>query len=193
MDRIGIMGGTFNPIHYGHLRAAESARERFNLKKVIFVPAYKPPHKGDEIIIAPPQDRYAMVLLAISSHPQFSISDIELKRGGRSYTYLTIKEFHRNYPKTEIFFITGADAIAQLPTWKNAEELISLCRFIAVSRPNYKLEIPNNFFSNTYILEISGFDISSTLIREKIKAGESIKYLLPEEVEVYIYKNNLYK
>ncbi len=186
--RIGIIGGTFNPIHYGHLLAAEEARQRFDLHEVIFVPCARPPHKNQPDI-AGPEDRYKMTCLAISSNKYFKASDIEIKRGGVSYSEDTLREFKKIYgEEAELYFIIGADASAELDTWKNVEKLPQLCQFIAVNRPGYNLK-PTNF---THILEIPDVDISSTVIRARIKQGKSIKYLLPEEVENYIYEQKLY-
>ncbi|MDI6734697.1 MAG: nicotinate-nucleotide adenylyltransferase [bacterium] len=186
---IGILGGTFNPIHYGHLLAAEEARQRFNLQEVIFVPCARPPHKNQPDI-AGPEDRYKMTCLAISSNKYFKASDIEIKRGGPSYSEDTLREFKKIYGEdVQLYFIIGADAIAELDTWKNVEKLPQLCQFIAVNRPGYNLK-SGDF---AYILEIPGVDISSTAIRQRIKQGKSIKYLVPEEVEKYIYKHRLYK
>lgn len=189
---IGIMGGTFNPIHYGHLLAAEEARQRFNLKEIIFVPCARPPHKNQQDIVGP-EDRYKMTCLAINSNRYFKASDIEIKREGMSYSQDTVIEFKKIYKEETIYFITGADAIAEFDTWKNANELPNLCHFIAVSRPEHKLKIKEEYLKFTHILEIVGVDISSTEIRQRIQQGKSIKYLVPEEVERYIYEHGLYQ
>lgn len=190
--RIGIMGGTFNPIHYGHLLAAEEARQEFNLEEIIFVPCARPPHKNQQDI-AHPEDRYKMTCLAISSNKYFKASDIEIRREGMSYSQDTVIEFKKLYQEAKIFFITGADAIAEIDTWKNASELPKLCEFIAVNRPQHKLKIKEEYLKFTHILEIPGVAISSTEIRQRIQQGKSIKYLVPEEVERYIYEHRLYK
>jgi nicotinate-nucleotide adenylyltransferase len=198
MKNLGIMGGTFDPIHYGHLLAAEEARFEFNLEKIIFVPSGHPPHKNEKEI-TPFQHRYLMTSLAISTNPYFEVSSIEIEREGPSYAIDTINIFKNKYPNTNIFFITGADAIRQIITWHKAEELPKVCNFIAVSRPGYKLkeinaELKNKFFfENIFSLEIPGLSISSTEIRNRVKNKKPIKYLLPEVVENYIYQNNLYK
>jgi len=189
---IGIMGGTFNPIHYGHLVAAEEAREQFNLKEIVFVPCARPPHKNQQDIISP-EDRYKMTCLAIRSNKYFKSSDIEIKREGMSYSEDTIIEFKKIYKDAKIFFITGADAIAEINTWKNASKLPRLCEFIAVSRPGHILKIKEEYLKFIHILEIVGVAISSTEIRQRIHEGRSIKYLVPEEVENYIYKHGLYQ
>lgn len=189
---IGIMGGTFNPIHYGHLLAAEEARQQFNLQEIIFVPCARPPHKNHHDIVSP-EDRYKMTCLAISSNKYFKSSDIEIKRNGMSYSQDTVIEFKKIYNDAEIYFITGADAIAELDTWKNVSELSKLCQFIAVNRPKHKLKIKEEYLKFIHILEIPGVAISSTEIRQRIRQGKSIKYLVPEEVERYIYEHKLYQ
>lgn len=191
--RIGIMGGTFNPIHYGHLVAAEVMRDRFKLDKVIFVPSYHTPYKGKRDL-ASSSHRYKMAKLAIENNGYFLVSDIEIERGGRSYTRDTIKEFKKRFGKrTKLFFITGADAIAQMPKWKRAKELPQLCEFIAVSRPGFKLKkLSPKYQKYTHLIEISALAISSTDIRKRLKGGKTIKYLLPEKVEKYIYRHRLY-
>ncbi len=189
---IGIMGGTFNPIHYGHLLAAEEARQKFNLKEIIFVPCAKPPHKNQQNIVSP-EDRYKMTCLAISSNRYFKASDIEIKRKGTSYSQDTVIEFKRIYNDAQIYFITGADAIAEIDTWKNANELLDLCQFIAVNRPGHSFKIKEEYLKFIHILEILGVAISSTEIRQRIRQGKSIKYLVPEDVERYIYEHELYQ
>ena len=191
--RIGIMGGTFNPIHYGHLVTAEVVRDRFKLDRVIFVPSYHTPYKGKRDLTSS-SHRYKMAKLAVENNGYFSVSDIEIKRGGRSYTRDTMKEFKKRFGKeTKLFFITGADAIAQMPKWKKAQELSHLCEFIAASRPGFKLRrLPPRYQRLTRLIEVPALAISSTDIRRRLKRGETIKYLLPEKVERYIYKHRLY-
>lgn len=194
-DCIGIMGGTFDPIHYGHLLVAEEARCKFNLKKVIFVPSGKPPHKKDyEVTNA--EYRYIMTALAIATNDFFEISRIEIEREGPSYAIDTIKLFKEIYKKEKIYFITGADAILAIFTWKGHTELIKFCNFIAATRPGYKIKDIRNFHKCykkcINILEIPALSISSSDIRARIKEARPIKYLLPEPVERYIYQNKLY-
>lgn len=189
---IGIMGGTFNPIHFGHLLAAEEARQQFKLKEIIFVPVARPPHKNQQNIVSP-EDRYKMTCLAVKSNKYFKASDIEIKRKGTSYSQDTVVEFKKIYKNAKIYFITGADAIAELDTWKNANELHKLCQFIAVNRPGHRLKIKKEYLKFTHILEIPGVAISSTEIRHKVQQGKSIKYLVPENVERYIYTHKLYQ
>jgi len=189
------MGGTFNPIHHGHLVTAEAIRDEFKLDKVIFVPSGKPPHK-DNNKIASPDHRWMMTVLATITNEYFSVSSMEVKKKGESYTRDTILELKKIYGETtDCYFITGADAIAEISTWHKVEDLPKLAKFIAVSRPGYKLDInkiDSRFRKCTYLIEVPALAISSTEIRKRIKRGQSIKYLLPETVENYIYKNNLY-
>lgn len=191
--RIGIMGGTFNPIHHGHLVAAEEVREEFGLDEVVFVPTGIPPHKDDGEI-AKAKHRYMMVNLATATNPNFSTSGIEIKRDGKSYTLDTIREFKKIYKEAAIYFVTGTDAVAEISTWKNVEELPKICEFIAVSRPGYPLQLDDkNFIQHTHLFEVPALAISSTDIRRRMKEGKSIKYLVPQTVEEYIYKHGLYK
>jgi len=137
--KIGVMGGTFNPIHYGHLVTAEEALNQFNLDRVIFVPTGLPPHKT-ACKLASPEDRYMMTVMATASNSHFFVSRIEIERKGKSYTIDTLKELKFNYGNSAVFyFITGADAILEILTWKNTEEIISMCKFIAATRPGYDL------------------------------------------------------
>ncbi|HAA90765.1 MAG: putative nicotinate-nucleotide adenylyltransferase [Thermoanaerobacterales bacterium 50_218] len=196
--RIGIMGGTFDPIHYGHLVTAEVARETYRLDQVIFVPSGQPPHKAPGSV-SDFWHRYLMVMLAICSNPWFRVSRIEYDRGGPSYTIDTIREFKRIFGEgTELYFITGADAILEIFTWKQPEELLSSCRFIAATRPGYdlgKLEnLLGEYFSRSVsVLEVPLLSISSSELRMRVRRGLSIKYLVPDPVEIYIHHNGLYK
>ncbi|MGQ9461901.1 MAG: nicotinate-nucleotide adenylyltransferase [Candidatus Fervidibacter sp.] len=196
--RIGIMGGTFDPIHYGHLIAAEEARYKFSLSIVIFVPCGIPPHKKDYEVTAP-EHRYAMTLLATASNPYFSVSRVEIDRPGPSYAVDTIKIFRKQFGEdAELFFITGLDAVLEVLTWKNPDELVRLCHFIAVTRPGYdaqKLQerLPTHYLDRISLLAIPGVDISSTMIRERVRKGEPIRYLTPDVVCDYIAKHRLYK
>lgn len=197
IERLAIMGGTFDPIHYGHLVAAEAARMEFALDQVIFVPSGEPPHKHGQVI-SPVQDRWNMTTLAVASNPYFKLSKVELERYGPSYTVDTIDWFRENFgPKTEIFFITGADAILEILTWKKVDLLMDLCKFIAVTRPGFNLNklahvLPERYVNKIEMLEVPGLDISSTGIRRRVKEGRTIKYLVPEKVENYILENKLY-
>ncbi len=196
---IGLMGGTFDPIHIGHLVSAEEARQQFNLDYVIFVPAGLPPHK-DIADITSPEHRYLMTNLAIMSNPFFRVSRFEIDRPQPSYTLDTVMHYSKGEESNNIFFITGADAILEIPTWKNCRQLLELCVFIAVSRPGYTLaklketlgEDCSQLIQKIHLLEIPALSISSTFIRERVALGKTIRYLTPEPVEQYIVKHHLY-
>ena len=200
-SRIGIMGGTFDPIHDGHLAAAEAARVEFGLCKVIFMPAGNPPHKQSQKI-SDAEHRYRMTALATSSNSGFEVSRLEVDKAGITYTFDTMEELRSIYGEApEIYFITGADAVLELLTWYKIGELLTLCKFIAVTRPGFDIwkleqkiaEISSKYDGEIICLEVPLLEISSTDIRERIKNGKPVKYLLPEEVEAYIHKNGLYK
>lgn len=201
IKRLAIMGGTFDPIHYGHLLAAETVRMSLKIDRVVFIPSGTPPHKSWDPMRATKNQRYTMVEMASLSNPFFEVSSIEMDREGYTYTVDTIKDIRNILGiDTEIYFITGADAMIEIMTWKSIDELIHLCKFIAVTRPGYEymtlnnkiIEIKNLFGVDVLTLDIPSIDVSSTDIRNRIYKGCSIKYLVPEPVENYIIKNNLY-
>ena len=187
--KIGILGGTFNPIHTGHLILAEEVREKLALDKVIFVPAYLPPHKDNTEII-PASDRYNMVRLAIKTNRFFSVSDIEIKRDGRSYTIDTLRDFKRIYPRDELYFIIGSDLLKYLNDWKDLSEIIKMVKFIVATRPGYPLEEIPSYIST---MAIRAVDISAFEIRACIKKNKSFRYLVPDVVVDYINKKRLYR
>lgn len=187
--RIGILGGTFNPIHIGHLILAEEVREKIKLDKIIFVPAYLPPHK-DNSNIAPADHRYKMIKLAIKSSRYLKASDIEIKRNGRSYTIDTLREFKNIYPNDELYFIIGSDLLKYLEEWKDLNEIIKMVKFIVATRPGYALEKIPSYIST---IPIRAVDISGFEIRQAIKENRSFRYLMPESVFNYISKKGLYK
>lgn len=195
--RLGIMGGTFDPIHYGHLVTAEAARERYGLERVLFIPTGCPPHKKPGSV-SDFWDRYMMVMLAVLSNPNFEASRLEYDRGGVSYTIDTVIQLRGIYgDDTEFYFICGVDTILEIFSWKRPHDLFRMCRFIVATRPGYDLGRFYEMLGDTYrdavtVMEIPMLDISSTDIRERVKKGLSIKYLLPEAVESYIYKNKIY-
>lgn len=195
--KVGIIGGTFDPIHYGHLSAAEEAYREFGLSEVIFIPAGAPPHKHH--LLAKADDRYMMAVLATVSCPYFSVSRIEIDRSGKSYTTDTLKAMRqiRKYADAEFYFIVGLDALIQIESWKEPEELLTLCRFIASSRPGYSFDslekLPREYRDVIHTLEIPHMDISSTDIRERVKNGRAVKFLVPPPVEDYIEKMMLYR
>ena len=198
--RIGIMGGTFDPIHYGHLVAANTARFEFGMEAVVLVPSGRPPHK-EERIISDPEHRYRMALLATFSNPHFLVSRVEIDREGFSYTIDTVKHFKDIFSsEMALFFITGADAVLEIMTWKNVHELVTYCSFVAVSRPGFNLmhlnlsnEVDEKLLAKTRLLEIPALAISSTDIRNRVVQKKPIQYLLPEKVEEYIKVFEVYK
>ncbi len=198
--RIGLMGGTFDPIHYGHLAAAEAAREGFHLDEVIFVPTGKPPHKPERVISAA-QHRYLMTVLATADNPYFSVSSYEINQSGPSYSICTVRHFLRTRgPHVELFFITGMDAVRELPTWHEPHDLLRLCQFIAVTRPGYRVEeveaLAEVFGAEAgrriHVFEVPAVAVSSTLIRERMARGKSVRYLLPDAVMRYAEKEGIY-
>lgn len=200
---IGIIGGSFNPIHIGHLVVAEEARVRFSLDRVIFVPVGAPGYKKSAKELLDPEIRFAMTLLATASNPHFFVSRIEIDYFAKSYTYDTMKEFKKIYPEEDynIYFISGADSVLGILTWKKPKELLSMCYFIAATRPGYNLKklkdelkkIGEECEKRVFVMKVPALSISSTEIRKRIREGLPIKYLVPEEVEEYIKKHNLYK
>jgi len=199
-NKIGILGGTFDPIHFGHLFIAQTALDRLGLNKIIFIPTGKPPHKKERLI-TDSYNRIDMLNLATKSNPQFEISFIEINRDKTSYTIDTIKELQLNYGEdTDIYFITGTDAFIDIETWKEYKELLSIAKFIVMTRQILNSELLDEkielfikkYGANITKIEIPTLDISSTDIRRRMKEGNSIKYLLPESVEKYILKNRLY-
>ncbi|HPX03480.1 MAG TPA: nicotinate-nucleotide adenylyltransferase [Synergistaceae bacterium] len=195
--RIGIMGGTFDPIHYGHLRAADEAHAAFGLSEVIFVPTGQPPHKAGERVSSV-EDRYMMTVLATVDCPYFSVSRIEIDKTGKSYTIDTLRQLKSmpEYRDTEFYFITGLDAVLDIVSWKNPEEIMSLCKFVAVSRYGYThsrmQELPEDLRSAIIPLEIPLLAISSTGLRERVRMNRSIRFLVPPSVEHFIRKKSLY-
>jgi nicotinate-nucleotide adenylyltransferase len=187
--RLGVMGGTFDPIHFGHLVAANEAAFAFNLEKVIFVPTGEPWQKKT---ITDSTHRFEMTKRAISKNKHFEISDVDINRAGPTYTVDTLQDIQALYPNAELFFITGADAISQILTWKDVDKIWSLARFVGVTRPGHTLEVPESPHGVVSLLEIPALAISSTDIRERVEAGKPIDYLLPKKVIKYITKNHLY-
>jgi nicotinate-nucleotide adenylyltransferase len=215
--KIGIFGGTFNPVHYGHLRAAEEVLEKLELDRIVFVPSGNPPLKNKNLADA--KLRYEMVKQAISKNPRFSISDIEYKNKNKSYSVDTISTLNNLYPNAKLYFILGIDAFLDMPNWRQAEKLLKLTNFIVISRPSFQF---TNIYRSPYLkinkgilrkldsgridfhkialtnrnqivmLRLTPFAVSSTAIRDMLKKGKSIKYLLPEKVESYIIFNKIY-
>lgn len=204
--RIGLFGGTFNPIHFGHLRGAEEVRERFELDKILFIPAGVPPLKIEDIAEA--KHRLKMTELAIRGNPYFEVSDFEVKQKTPSYTLNTVTHFKRLYQRDAVFFIMGIDAFYELKLWYRYEELIKAIDFIIMSRPGFnnlensefiEYKKAENIFKiknsdkTAFYISISPFRVSSSDLRGMIQSGKSIRYLVPEEVRKYIEKNKLYR
>lgn len=201
VKKIAVMGGTFDPIHYGHLVTAEAVRHRYDIDHVLFVPTGQPPHKLERAVTSP-EHRYLMSILATETNQSFYVSRIEIERRGLTYTIDTLLELKKMYGEnTEIYFITGADAFHEILTWKRAKELLTLCHFIAATRPEYPQEdlirkikvFKENYGKSFNFIEVPALAISSSDIRKRVQEDRPIKYLLPEAVENYIYKYNLYK
>lgn len=213
-QRLGLFGGTFNPIHYGHLRAAEEVCEALNLSRLRFIPAAVPPHKTPQDI-TPFAVRYEMTRLAVGDHPVMAVSDIEGRRSGKSYSIETLRQIRQECgPGWDIYFILGLDAILEISTWKDYAELFHLCHFVVLDRPGYDRrrltevllrEVHPQFRSlpqgagfrhpsgyHVLFLETTLMDISATGIRRLVRRGRSIRYLLPEQVRRYIISNKLY-
>jgi len=199
--KIGIMGGSFDPVHLGHLIVAQDAIERLELSQVIFIPASMPPHKQHLRLLAP-EHRLNMLKLAVEADMRFSVSDIELKRGGVSYTVDTVHQLKEEYPGAELYLIIGSDTLVELDTWKDIEEIMNQCIIAAFVRPgeDIRKEIRKKIKLNekycdrlmNHLIETHRIEISSTEIRMRIAEGLSIRYLVPPEVEMYIYEHGLY-
>ncbi|GAB5046040.1 nicotinate-nucleotide adenylyltransferase [Thermodesulfovibrio sp. TK110] len=203
--KIGLFGGTFNPIHYGHLRVAEEVREAFLLDKIIFIPAGIPPLKKYDLEA---MHRLKMTKLAVKDNPFFEVSDIEVKQKAPSYTVNTLTHLKKLYQKDNLFFIMGIDAFFELKSWYRYEDLLRMVDFIVMSRPGFdnlqnsefiEHEESKNCFKiknsdkRVFFISVSPFWISSTHLRKMIQNGKSIRYLLPEKVRIYIEKNKLYR
>lgn len=190
--KIALFGGCFNPIHYGHLILAQEARERFNLGRVVFIPSGKPPHKV--VDLAPAIRRKKMVQLAIRDNQCFSSSSFEIKKKGKSYSYQTIEFFKKKYPRDEIFFLAGSDTLFEIDTWKKGHQILKLCPFLIGLRPGFSFKkVEKEILKTVITFPITAVDVSGKDIRHRVRQGKSIKYLVPEEVEKYIYENCLYQ
>lgn len=197
--RLGIMGGTFDPIHYGHLVAAETARIEHKLDNVLFIPTGLPPHKINRRVTEAKQ-RLEMVEMSIKSNKSFKVSRIEIEREGPTYTIDTLRILKQFLPNQELFFITGTDALREILTWREPEEIAKLATIVGASRPGYdshdllgKIYCKYPFTKERiYLLEIPALAISSSDIRERVSKNKSIRYLLPDEVRLFIKENKLY-
>ena len=215
-ERIGIFGGTFNPIHNGHVKAVLEVQKTFFLDKVLMIPSYIPPHKGAPDV-APPSDRMQMVKLAAVFYPQFVPSHIEIEAKGKSYSILTLAKLKQQFPNAAMFFILGVDAFLEIDTWREYKKVLEQCHFIVISRPGYDLNEAKKPLGGNYaermvqvlettkldkamlhpykifLLSINALDIASKNIRKKVKMGKSIASLVVEPVEEYIQINKLYQ
>lgn len=196
--RVAIMGGTFDPIHFGHLAVAEEVRERFGIQTVIFIPSGQPPHKKS-YAVSPAEDRYRMTALAVNSNPHFVASRIEVDRPGLTFTVDTLRELREWFgPQTEIYFITGADAVLEILSWREPEAILRESRLVAVHRPGYDLghlaeTLGPERAARVELLATRELDISSTELRERVALGRSIRYLTPAPVIAYIERCRLYR
>jgi nicotinate-nucleotide adenylyltransferase len=192
-SRIGIMGGTFDPIHNGHLVAASEVAALYDLSEVIFVPTGQPWQKTDREVTEA-EDRYLMTVLATATNPAFSVSRIDIDRPGLTYTIDTLRELRESHPAAELFFITGADALAQILDWRSADEMFSMAHFVGVTRPGYELALDERFPPDTVsLLEIPALTISSSDCRDRVSRTMPIWYLVPDSVVRYIDKRHLYR
>ncbi len=186
------MGGTFDPIHHGHLVAASEVADEFDLDEVVFVPTGAQPFKSDRAVTLA-EHRYLMAVIATASNPRFTVSRVDIERGGVTYTIDTLRDLRRQYPHGELFFITGADALGQILQWKDVDGLWDLAHFVGVTRPGHEFstgDLPEGEYS---LLEIPAMAISSTACRERVESGKPVWYLVPDGVVQYIAKHGLYR
>lgn len=189
--RLGVMGGTFDPIHHGHLVAASEVAAALGLDEVIFVPTGEPPQKPN---VTNSEDRYLMTVIATASNPRFNVSRVDIDRDGPTYTVDTLRDIQAEHPGAELFFISGADAITQILSWKDFDELWKAAKFVAVSRPGHTMQLPDLAPEGAIeVLEVPALSISSTDVRERAANGEPVWYLVPDGVVQYINKHNLYR
>ncbi|MFZ5849813.1 MAG: nicotinate-nucleotide adenylyltransferase [Actinomycetota bacterium] len=191
--RLGVMGGTFDPIHHGHLVAASEVAALFALDEVVFVPTGQPWQKGHREV-SPAEDRYLMTVIATASNPRFSVSRIDVDRGGPTYTIDTLRDLRaQRGPGWDLFFITGADALAAILTWRDAAELVGLAHFVGCTRPGHALADPGFPAGGVSLVEVPALAISSSGCRERVHQGLPVWYLVPDGVVQYIHKRGLYR
>ncbi|MCW1248697.1 nicotinate-nucleotide adenylyltransferase [Acaricomes phytoseiuli] len=188
--RLGVMGGTFDPIHHGHLVAASEVAARFQLDEVVFVPTGQPWQKSGRKV-SEPEHRYLMTVIATASNPRFTVSRVDIDRPGPTYTIDTLRDLRRMRPEADLFFITGADAMAQIMSWKDSDELWSLAHLVGVTRPGHELGDPGR--QGVSLLEVPAMAISSTDCRERVAEQQPVWYLVPDGVVQYIGKYGLYR
>jgi nicotinate-nucleotide adenylyltransferase len=191
--RIGIMGGTFDPIHHGHLVVASEVTTRFGLDEVVFVPTGEPWQKG-EVAVSSAEDRYLMTVIATASNPRFHVSRVDIDRPGPTYTVDTLRDLRAIYgDEVELFFITGADALARILSWKDTDKAFALAHFIGVTRPGFVLSDDHLPADTVSLVQVPAMAISSTDCRSRVAAGLPVWYLVPDGVVQYIAKRNLYR
>ena len=188
--RIGVMGGTFDPIHHGHLVAASEVAQSLGLDEVMFVPTGAPSYKAD---VTPAEHRYLMTVIATASNPTFTVSRVDIDRRKPTFTIDTLRDLHEQRPDADLYFITGADAIAQILSWKDVDELWRLAHFVAVSRPGHVLSVSGLPEQDVSLLEVPALAISSTDCRDRVRRGFPVWYLVPDGVVQYISKHHLYR
>ncbi|WP_343029893.1 nicotinate-nucleotide adenylyltransferase [Kocuria coralli] len=189
--RVGVMGGTFDPIHHGHLVAASEVAAVFDLDEVVFVPTGQPWQKAGKTV-SHPEHRYLMTVIATASNPRFSVSRVDIDRGGPTYTIDTLRDLHEQRPDSDLFFITGADAMNEILGWHGADELWDLAHFVGVTRPGHELAAPDGVRGVT-LMEVPAMAISSTDCRDRVVDGKPVWYLVPDGVVQYIGKYGLYR
>ena len=193
--RLGVMGGTFDPVHNGHLVAASEVAARFHLDEVVFVPTGEPWQKSARAV-SPAEHRYLMTVIATASNPGFTVSRVDVDRPGPTYTVDTLRDLRAQRPGSDLFFITGADALAQMLSWKDAEELAGLASLVGVTRPGHELAVPASGSlpaASVHLLEVPALAISSTDCRDRVAAGLPVWYLVPDGVVQHISKHGLYR
>ncbi|WP_259884425.1 nicotinate-nucleotide adenylyltransferase [Corynebacterium sanguinis] len=193
--KIGVMGGTFDPIHNGHLVAGSEVADRFDLDEVVFVPTGDPWQKADREV-TDSEHRYLMTVIATASNPQFTVSRVDIDRGGPTYTIDTLRDLREVYPTEELYFITGADALSSIMSWHDWDRMFDLAEFVGVTRPGYELRedmLPAKHQERAHLVEIPAMAISSTDCRLRASQGRPVWYLVPDGVVRYIAKNNLYR
>ena len=190
--RLGVMGGTFDPVHHGHLVAASEVQSAFDLDEVVFVPTGRPWQKTSRDV-APAEHRYLMTVIATASNPRFTVSRVDIDRTGPTYTIDTLRDLSAQRPGAELFFITGADALAQILSWKDSDEIFDLAHFIGVTRPGHTLDDAGLPQDRVSLMEVPAMAISSTDCRARVEKGEPVWYLVPDGVVQYIGKYGLYR
>jgi nicotinate-nucleotide adenylyltransferase len=190
--KIGVMGGTFDPIHHGHLVAASEVADRFGLDEVVFVPTGQPWQK-DARQVSPAEERYLMTVVATASNPSFSVSRVDIDRRGPTYTVDTLRDLHTQLPDADLYFITGADALGAILSWRDVDELFALAHFVGVTRPGYELEDDHLPDGAVTLVEVPAMAISSTDCRRRVAEGHPVWYLVPDGVVQYIAKRGLYR